>query len=71
MPQLRILTPQTTDGKNLAYDEDNKVIYKESFVEAAAKRNFEALNAQLPKHLQHKIEVVNEEKETKKDGGKK
>lgn len=56
--KLQVRTPQTTDGKTLAYDKDEKVIYKTSIVEIAAKKDFENLNAKLPSHLKHKLEEI-------------
>jgi len=53
--KITIRTPQTTDGTNLAYDENEKVIYKETEVPASARKHFESLNASLPEHLRHKI----------------
>lgn len=63
--KLRVLTPQTTDGKTLLYDENEKVVYKETIVELSAKKDFESLNNKLPKHLQHKLEVIDASKEKK------
>lgn len=70
--KLRVLTPQTTDGKTLAYDEKNHPVYNESIVEVAAKADFDNLNAKLPKHLQHKLEIFDDgpKKEKKADDKK-
>jgi hypothetical protein len=55
---LRVETPQTTDGKNLAYNDDSTVIIKTSVAPVTARRALEALNAKLPTHLRSKITEV-------------
>lgn len=67
--KLKVLTPVTVNGNTLAYDADKNPIYRESIVELAAKKDFEALNAKLPEHLKHKLEIINltEEKTSVKD----
>jgi hypothetical protein len=57
---LRILTPQTTDGINLKYDQDNEVVLKETHLPMTARKSIEKRNAIRPKHLQHIIEEVGE-----------
>ncbi len=68
--KLKVLTPQTIDGKTLAYDEDKKVIYSSSIVELAAKKDFEALNAKLPSHLHHILQEIEVDVNVKKVLGK-
>ena len=63
--KLKVKTPQTTDGKNLAYDENKQVIYTESIVELNAKKEFESLNARLPIHLRNEFEEIDEEEADK------
>ena len=59
MPKkLKISTPQTVDGKNLAYDSKKQPIYTHSIVELSAKSDFQKLNAKLPEHLRHLINEV-------------
>lgn len=61
-PYLRVLTPQTTDGTNLRYDESNeRAIKKETHLPLTARKFLEAENEQLPDQLKHKIEVVDGE----------
>jgi hypothetical protein len=55
---LRVLTPQTVDGINLEYDEDNKIVYKESHQEPTARKYFEQENMTRPKQLKHILEDV-------------
>lgn len=59
--KIRVRTPQTTDGVNIAYGEDSKVLYRETILPASARKHFESLNANLPTHLRHKIEDVKPE----------
>lgn len=59
--KLKVLTPQTVDGKNLQYDAEKKPIYTESIVELGSKKDFESLNSKLPEHLKHKFEEVDVE----------
>lgn len=66
--KLRVLTPQTTDGQTLAYDENDKVIYNETIVEITAKRDFESINSKLPKQLQHKLVEFDDEEKAATDG---
>lgn len=56
-PYLRVLTPQTIDGSNVLIQND-KVVYKETHLPLTAKKQFERKNLKLPKHLQHKLEVI-------------
>lgn len=62
---LRVLTPQTTDGKNVRYNSKHEVVLKESHVRntATAKKALELENDSLPDHLKHRIEIVPPEEE--------
>jgi len=53
---LRVLEPRTTNGVNLKFDKDNKVMYKETHMPLSALKGLKALNAKLPKHLRLIIE---------------
>ena len=56
---LRVLTPQTTDGTNLRYDEaTERVIKKETHLPLTARKFLEAENEQLPAQLRHVISEV-------------
>lgn len=58
-PYLRVLTPQTTDGTNLRYDESNeRVIKKETHLPLTARKFLEAENENLPVQLRHIITEV-------------
>lgn len=56
--KLLVKTPKTTNGSTLVYDENKNVVYKESYMELAAKGSLIELNQKLPKHLQHIITEV-------------
>lgn len=56
--KLLIRTPVTSDGKNLVYDENKKVIYKESYAELSAEQLLKEQNALLPEHLRSEISKV-------------
>lgn len=55
---LRIRTPVTIDGKNIKYDLEGKVIYKETHLPLTARKSMEMENLKLPTHLRHKIELA-------------
>lgn len=57
-PHLKITTPQTFDGMNLAHDSSGNVITKVTFLPLSAKKAFEKKNLKLPQHLRHKIEEM-------------
>jgi hypothetical protein len=57
-PYLRVLTPRTTDGVNLLYDENLQVKYKESHFELTARAALEKENLTLPRQLRHIIKVM-------------
>ena len=59
--KIKVRTPQTTDGVNIAYDENDRPVYKETVLPASARKHFESLNANLPTQLRHKIEDVKTE----------
>lgn len=61
---LRIKTPVTTNGREIALDETGRAIYEYSFFPLSARKRFEAKNARILrsglKHLALVIEVVND-----------
>lgn len=57
-PYLRVLTPRTTDGKNLLYDKDLRIRYKESHFELSARAALEKENLTRPVQLRHIIKVM-------------
>lgn len=65
--KLKVKTPVTTDGTNLAYDSNRQPVYTESIVEVAARPIFESLNAGLPEHLRHELTVISEKEPKKAD----
>lgn len=58
---LRVLTPQTIDGINLAYDKQNRPILKETHLPVTALKHLERKNEKLPIQLRKKIELVDVE----------
>ncbi|MBK7885126.1 MAG: hypothetical protein IPJ81_16075 [Chitinophagaceae bacterium] len=64
--KLQVRTPQTTNGRNLLYDDNKNVIYSTSIVELASKKDFESLNAKLPKDLKHELTVIEVDTDSKK-----
>ena len=67
---LRVLTPQTTDGKTLKYNSKQQVVMKESQVRntTTARKALELENDSLPEHLRHKIETILPEDEAPAEG---
>jgi hypothetical protein len=57
-PYLRVLTPRTSDGKNLLYDKDLRVRYKESHFELSALPALEKENLTRPVQLRHIIKKM-------------
>ena len=57
-PYLRVLTPRTTDGMNIKYDENLQVMYKESHFELSARASLEKENLTRPNQLRHIIETA-------------
>lgn len=57
-PYLRVITPRTADGNRPLIGDDGKQETKESHLPLTAKKHLEEVNKNLPKHLQHKIELV-------------
>ena len=55
---LRVEIPQTIDGVNLLYDENQKVVIKTVYLPFTAKRSIESNQSKKPKILQAKITVV-------------
>lgn len=66
---LRVSTPVTLDGQNLAIDERGQVVYKETLLPLTARKDIEKQNEKLPPTLRKKIEVIGatrqQEKKTK------
>lgn len=58
---LRVLTPQTIDGINLAYDANHRPIFKETHLPLTARKHLERKNEKLPAQLKKRIEVVDVE----------
>lgn len=62
--KLLIKTPVSHDGKSLVYNDNKEVVYSESIVEISAKKDFEAINAQIGnaafKHIIEEVEVEDE-----------
>jgi len=56
--KLLVRTPQTVDGKNLAYDENKQPVFSETVVEPYAKKFLESENAQRAEHLRHEFQDV-------------
>lgn len=54
---LRVLTPVTVDGINLAY-RDNKPIFKETHLPVTALRHLERKNKRLPNQLKMQIQEI-------------
>lgn len=55
---LRILTPETIDGMNLAYHTNGQPKYSEQHAPLASKRFFEQENKTRPTQLKHILEEV-------------
>lgn len=55
---LRVTSVQTKDGVNPRYDENGRIMYKESWLPVSAKKYIERRNEQLPDSLKMKIELV-------------
>lgn len=58
---LRVLTPQTIDGINLAYDKNNQPIFKETHLPVTARKHLDKKNLKLPIQLRKQIELVDVE----------
>lgn len=56
--KLLIRTPQTTNGIDLAYDEDRQPIFKETLVPIEGKKMFESLNNSMPEQLRAEFKTV-------------
>lgn len=57
---MKVLTPETTDGTTLAYDENRQPKFKETIVPETARTHFESLNSRLPEHLKHILVALDE-----------
>lgn len=65
---LRVLTPETVDGRTPKMDEDGRIIYKEMPLPLSARRDLETQNKDLPDILKKKIEVVGSVETAKEKG---
>ena len=55
---LRVLSPRTSDGANPIMDENDKRMWKETFMPVSARSHLELQNKYLPDILKKKIELV-------------
>lgn len=55
---LRVTSPLTIDGTRPRYDEQGRMMYKETELPLSAKKHLERQNNDLPDHLKKKIEVI-------------
>lgn len=55
---LRVLTPRTIDGITPQTDDDDRVVYKETFLPLSAEEHLRRQNEKLPPILKKKFEVV-------------
>lgn len=59
--KLLVKTPQTTDGITPMFDEEKRLIYKETFLPTTARVQLEGINATLPEILRHEFSEVETE----------
>jgi hypothetical protein len=59
---LKVETPVTSDGINLAYDNQQRPLFKTTFLPLTARKELERNAAKLPKHLKPTITVMSNEK---------
>lgn len=57
---LRVLTPRTSDGKTLVYDEKSQPIWDESHSPLTARKHLDRINDKLAKMYKMKITEVDE-----------
>lgn len=57
---LRVLTPRTSDGKTLVYDENSQPIWDESHSPLSARKHLDRINDKLAKMYKMKITEVDE-----------
>lgn len=55
---LRVTSPMTIDGTHPKYDEQGRIMYKETELPLTAKKHIDRQNSRLPDHLKKKIEVI-------------
>lgn len=55
---LRVITPLTIDGVRPRYDQQGRVMTKETELPLSAKKHLERQNQNLPDYLKKKIEVI-------------
>lgn len=60
MAKILVKTPITSNGRDVVLDAEGKVRYKETVVEAVARKTFEKMNTKLPPIRQFKIEPYTE-----------
>lgn len=58
---LRVLTPKTTDGLTPQLDDDDRALFKETHLPLTSLSYLEKQNDGLPKHLRHRITVMDSE----------
>lgn len=55
---LQVTTPETIDGINLAYDENQQPLTKQTILPLSARKEMERNSAVLPQHLRPTFEEV-------------
>lgn len=60
MAKILVKTPITSNGRDVVLDAEGKVRYKETVVEAVARKTFEKMNTKLPPIRKYIIEPYNE-----------
>lgn len=60
MAKILVKTPITSNGRDVVIDAEGKVRYKETIVEAAARKTFEKMNTKLPPIRKFIIEPYND-----------
>lgn len=60
---LQVETPQTTDGKTLAYDHEQRPIYKTTFLPVTAKTELLRNTSKLPEYLRPRLTEVSGDKD--------
>jgi hypothetical protein len=58
---LKVVTPQTTDGINLRYDDDKQVVTKTTYLPITAHGELTRNENILPEHLRSKITQISKE----------
>lgn len=60
MAKILVKTPITSNGRDVVLDAEGKVRYKETVVEAVARKTFEKMNLKLPPIRKFVIEPYDE-----------